>query len=187
MRMFAAKKATMLLVGAGAAGVLVWLAGRVTGTAVDTAGDYWVAVGLLGVAGLVLTSLHQLGRAGGASMRMFSPTAFLIGFVPALVVGGFVIWFAQPAGGWLVGETHGFAADLGVDGVASDLGQLWPVLAFGLGALLGLTLDAVPRVVEADAREAETRRVPAYPPVDGQTREPAPTVTRDRERAGMPG
>jgi hypothetical protein len=183
--MFGVRKGMVLIAGAAGAGVLIWLAGRETGNTIDTAGDYWGAVGALALAGLALASLQFLARVGRGSAPALSPTAILLGFVPALIVAGFVILFAQPAGGWLAGDTRSFAADIGVDGVAADMAQLWPVLPFLLGVLLGLTLDAVPRPAPATRQPP----VPVAAGGDGRPRQPVrqPAPRRAPERVGTRG
>jgi hypothetical protein len=106
-----------------------------------------------------------------------SPTALLFGFLPVLVVGGFIVWYGQPSGGLLVGDTHSFANTIGVDGLVSDLTRLLPVFPFGIGLVLGLTFDALPRPVVAE-RRTSTRPAPAAAPTSGR-REPVRTATSD--------
>jgi len=151
--MFGMRKAMMLLVGAGVAGVLIWLAAQITG---KSAGEYWATMGLLAGAGLALAFLHMVGRAGGRLRPTMSPTAFVLGFLPVLVVGGFVVWYGQPSGGWLVGGIHSFAGDIGVRGLVSDLARYVSVIAFGVGLVLGLTFDSVPRREPAVAERPQT-------------------------------
>lgn len=176
--MFGVRKATMLVLGAGVAGLLIWVATQVMGTQIGSAGEYWAVMALLAAAGFVLAAVHMLGRAGGGMVPHESPTAFLLGFLPVLVVGGFVVWYGQPSGGVLVGDTHSFANTIGVDGLVSDLTRLLPVIPFGIGLVLGLTFDAVPRPVVAERRRAPAT-APATAPTDGHRREPVQAARSD--------
>ena len=178
MTMFGVRKATMLLTGAGVAGLLIWVATQVMGTQIGSAREYWAVVGLLAAAGFVLAAVHMVGRAGGGMVPHLSPTAFLFGFLPVLVVGGFIVWYGQPSGGLLVGDTHSFANTIGVDGLVSDLTRLLPVFPFGIGLVLGLTFDALPRPVVAERRRTPAT-APATTPTNGRRREPVRTATSD--------
>src|SRR5262249_57345903 len=126
----------------------------------------------------VLAAVHMLGRAGGGMVPHLSPTAFVFGFLPVLVVGGFIVWYGQPSGGLLVDNTHSFANSIGVDGLVSDLTRLLPVFPFGIGLVLGMTFDVLPRPVVADRRTAPAT-TPATTPTDGRGREPVRTATPD--------
>jgi hypothetical protein len=181
MPMFGVRKALMLLAGAGAAGVLVWVATQVMGTTIGSAGEYWAVMGLLAAAGFVLAALHMLGRAGGGMAPHLSPTAFVLGFLPVLVVGGFIVWYGQPSGGWLVGDTHSFASNIGVGGLVSDLTRLLPVFPLGVGLVLGLTFDALPRPVVAERRR-DTAMAPAAQTANGRRGDRAPARTPSRTR-----
>lgn len=174
--MFGVRKATMLLAGAGVAGLLIWVATQVMGTQIGSAGEYWAVMGLLAAAGFVLAAVHMLGRAGGGMIPHLSPTAFLFGFLPVLIVGGFIVWYGQPSGGLLVGDTHSFANTIGVDGLVSDLTRLLPVFPFGIGIVLGMTFDAIPRPVVADRRRSPST-APAAAPTNGGRREPVRAAT----------
>lgn len=150
-------RGTVTLLGAGAAGLLLWLAAQ---TDADGLGGYWTWIGLLAGAGLVVALSQLLGGWTKWGRPHVSGPVFLLGFLPALVVGGLVLLHAQPEDGW----GSGLAADLGLEGLADDVTSVLPALAFGLGLLFGLTFDtAGPRV----------RDVATYEPDHGVTRRPA--------------
>jgi hypothetical protein len=92
-----------------------------------------------------------------------SPGAFFIGFLPTLVVAGWVLLATQPIGAWPAARLSSWSASIGVGDVVYDLGLWHGVLAFGLGIMLGLSLDTVPVpvpgevVVVDDAKDVPDR------------------------------
>ena len=82
-----------------------------------------------------------------------SGSVFLLGFLPALVAGGWVVLAGQPESNWLHDHAESWAGDVGLGGLVADLGDVIGVIAFGLGLLFGFTFDtAGPRVREVDDR-----------------------------------
>ena len=150
--MYGLTRGTMTLIGAAAAGLLIWLASQFD---IDsTNGDYWAWVGFLAGAGLVMALSQLLGGWTKWGWPRISASVFLLGFVPALVAGGLVLLHAQPDGGF----GQGWANDIGVDGLADELIAVLPAIAFALGLVFGLTFDTTgPRIPEP---EDEERRVP---------------------------
>ena len=73
----------LTLLGAGGAGALLWLAAAHTDR--SSTGGYWAATGLVIAAGLVF-GLSQLRGGGG-----HPPAMLLFGFLPVLIVAGWVI------------------------------------------------------------------------------------------------
>ncbi|MDQ3065970.1 MAG: hypothetical protein M3R12_02300 [Actinomycetota bacterium] len=139
------------LVGASVAGVLLWFATQV-GT--ETAGEYWATYGLIAAAGLTMALSQILGGWTKWGWPRFSTGVFLLGFLPALVAGGWVLLARQPADFF---NTANWSRDIGVDGLVADLGNILPAIAFGIGLIFGLSFDtAGPRreVVE-QGREPE--------------------------------
>ena len=65
----------------------------------------------------------------------------LLGFLPALVAGGLVLLATQPGGGWTTARATDIVGEVGAGTVVDDLGALFPVIAFGLGLVLGLVFD----------------------------------------------
>jgi hypothetical protein len=153
------------LAGAGVAGVLLWFATQV-GT--ESASAYWATYGLIAAAGLTMALSQILGGWTKWGWPRFSFGVFLIGFLPVLLVGGWVLLARQPAD-WL--NTSNWSRDLGVHPVVLDLGNILPAIAFGIGLVFGYVFDTAgprtdvverehvrhdERVVERDADEPLT-------------------------------
>ena len=135
------------LAGATVAGILLWFATQV-GT--ETNSEYWATYGLIAAAGLAMALSQILGGWTKWGWPRFSLGVFLLGFLPVLVAGGWVLLARQPAD-WM--NTSNWSRDLGLDGVVSDLGNILPAIAFGIGLTFGFSFDtAGPRrdVVERE-------------------------------------
>jgi hypothetical protein len=162
----------MTALAAGTAGLLLWVATQV---GQQTTGRFWASMGIVAAAGLGFALLHGLGGwTKGLRLRL-SPGTFVLGFLPTLVVAGWVLMATQPGNGWHGGTVASWSSSIGVLDVVHDIGLWHGVLAFGLGLILGLSLDTVPvasEVVVADA-------VPA--PQDAPV-----VVTQDAEGAPEP-
>ena len=76
------------LVGAGVAGFLIWLAAQI-GT--GSSSEYWTTYGLIAAAGLTMALSQILGGWTKWGWPRISPGVFLLGFLPVLVVGGWVL------------------------------------------------------------------------------------------------
>jgi hypothetical protein len=166
------------LLGAAVAGFLIWLAAQI-GT--DTGGEYWATYGIVAVAGLAMALSQVLGGWTKWGWPRLSVPVFLIGFVPVAVVGLWVLSALQP-GDTLLADWSG---DLGIDGVVSDLGELLPAVAFGIGLTLGFVFDtAGPRlrpVPGEPIERADERHV-----VHGTHRDEVPTAVQDDGDADEP-
>lgn len=165
--MYGLTRGTVTLIGVAAAAVLLYVASQF---AVDESdGEFWAWAGFLAAAGLVIALSQLLGGWTKWGLPRVSASVFLLGFVPALILGGLVLLHAQPDGG-VFGQS--WADDLGVDGLAEDLVAVLPAIAFALGLVFGLTFDTTgPRVREVGA---EDRRV--------MRREGEPVTRRHDER-----
>ena len=110
-----------------------------------------------------------------------SPTVFLLGFLPALAAGGLVLLAAQPdSSAW----GTGWAADLGLDGLAEDFTAVLPAVAFLIGLTFGFAFDTTGPVVDEDEVVEERRAVPVDrsatdEPVTAERR----SLRRDRQAA----
>jgi hypothetical protein len=180
------------LVGAGVAGLLVWLATQVNDS---TTGGYWAVYGLIAAAGLVMALSQLLGGWTKWGLPRLSIDVFLIAFVPTLIAAGWVIVAHQPTPNWFRDHFLNWSSDIGILGLVRDLAEYVSVLAFGIGLVFGFSFDtagpavtgrrrrgdAAPAAAEDDAT-APTAREQAAARGDGRT--PAPT--RDREAPREP-
>jgi hypothetical protein len=171
--MYGMTRGFMTLLGVAGAGVLVWLA---TWMRDDDRGEYWAAAGLYAAAGLALALSQLLGGWTKWGWPRVSPEVLVLGFVPALVLGGWAIGAHEPSG-WFADNLGDWADDAGVGGFVDDLAEAVPALALGIGLVFGFTFDtsgpALPR------RETPERDpLPEPRPVDDEI--PA-TEPRNRE------
>jgi len=167
------------LIGAAVAGFLIWLAAQMGD---GSAGEYWATYGLIAAAGLTMALSQILGGWTKWGWPRLSAGVFLIGFLPVLLVGGWVLLAAQPADFF---NTSNWSRDIGIDGVVGDLGAMLGAIAFGIGLTFGLTFDTSgPQrdVVVDDVREPGAVATPA--PV--ATSDDGPTRVHDRPAADEP-
>jgi hypothetical protein len=147
-----------ILVAGGVVGVLLWLATQV---GQQSTARFWTSMWIVGAAGLVFVLAQAVGGWTTGLRLRFSLGTFLIGFVPSLVVIGWIMLATQPGGGFHGERFASWSSSLGIAGVVHDLGLWHGVLAFGLGLVLGLSLDTVPAAGETiildDARPAPDR------------------------------
>jgi hypothetical protein len=186
--MYGLTRGAITLVGVIVAGFLIWLgvdplSGESTGR-----GEFWWAVLMCALAGLVIALSQVLGGWTKWGWPRLSLNVFLFAFLPALIAGGWVLLYAQPANGPLAGDVRDWSNDLGIDGVTADLAIATLAIAFGLGLVFGLTVDTTgpavrrraqepsPAETVADDVEEDDRRVriheggtPAGPPRSGDS------------------
>jgi hypothetical protein len=168
------------LLAAGIAGFLVWLATRIND---HTLGGYWAVYAIIAGAGLVLAASQLAGGLAAGGRPMISPSMLLFAFVPALIAVGWIAVAGQPHGSTTRGHVLAWSSDLGIRGTVTDLVEYVGILAFGLGAILGLSFVPVAPVepAPADVRDwrTETAVRPPLAPV-------GPGVARERETVGAP-
>lgn len=161
--------------GAGVAGLLLWLA---TLVGVQSVTRFWEAMGIVAAAGLVVALSQVIGGwTKGGGVRV-SPTTFLLAFLPVLVCVGWILMATQPGNGWYEGTITSWSHSIGIMGLVHSLGLWHGVLAFGLGLMLGLTLDTVPAPV--------VEPVPATAPATGTVRDDETMVADRRGDADEP-
>ena len=136
--MYGLTRGTITLLGAGVAGLLIWLATQVDES---TTGGYWGAYGLLAAAGLTMAFSQILGGWTKWGWPRLSLNVFLIAFLPVLVAAGWVILSAQPHGNWFRDHVDSWSDDISIDGLVRDLTQYAAVLGFGIGLVFGFTFD----------------------------------------------
>jgi hypothetical protein len=166
-------RAISTLAGVAAAGVLLWAAGQVGR---QTTGGYWGAYAIVAAAGLVLALSQLRGRRG------HPPAMLALGFLPVLIVGGWVLITQQPHANWFRDHTLAWSSDLGVGNVVHDVGIWIGVLALAIGYTLGAALEPAPRrrvapthdAVAADEPVLAERHEVAATEAPATTDEPAP-------------
>jgi len=166
-------KASSTLAGAAVAGLLLWAAAQIGRT---TTGGYWAAYAVVGAAGLVLALSQLRGRTG-------NPRAlFALGFLPVLIVAGWVLIGLEPHGNWFRDHVLAWSGDMGIRHAVLDIGTWIGVLAFGIGFALGTALEPAPR----------HRVVPAYDeaaadePITAERQEVDDTAVTTEEPAPVP-
>jgi hypothetical protein len=144
--LYDATRGLTLALAAGLAGLLLYLA---TLVGQQTTGRFWGEMGIVAGAGLVLGLAPRLGSWTAGLRLRISPGTFLLGFLPVLVVVGWILVATQPGHGWHDGTVTSWSRSIGILGLVHDLALWHGVLAFGFGLVLGSTLDAVPAPVVA--------------------------------------
>jgi hypothetical protein len=125
------------LVGVVAAGALVWLGGWMEE---ESRGEYWAAIAFYAAAGFVLALSQLLGGWTKWGLPTVSPEVLVLGFLPALVLGGWAIGAHEPSG-WFRDNLPGWADDVGLRWLVDDLREAVPGIAVAIGAVFGFTLD----------------------------------------------
>jgi hypothetical protein len=144
--LYDATRGLTLAIAAGLAGLLLYLA---TEVGQQSTARFWGEMGIVAAAGLVLALAPVLGGwTSGLRLRL-SPGTFVLGFVPVLVVVGWILMATQPGNGWHEGTMVSWSHSIGLMGLIHSLGLWHGVLAFGFGLMLGSCLDAVPVPVRA--------------------------------------
>src|SRR5204862_2779401 len=162
--MYDATRGLTIAVAAGLAGLLLWVATQVGQTSTPR---FWVEMGIVAAAGLVLSLAHVLGGWTKGMRLRLSPGAFLLGFLPVLVCVGWILMATQPGKGWHEGRIVSWSHDAGLMGVVHSLGLWHGVLAFGFGLVLGMSLDtvAVPTAAAAPVEDTVVDRTATDEPV----------------------
>jgi len=178
--MYGLTRGTITLLGAAAAGLLVWLATQINHT---SNGGYWAVYGLIAAAGLVMAFSQILGGWTKWGWPRLSLNVFLLAFVPVLVAAGWVILATQPDANWFRGHVLSWSSDIGIGGPVNDMGEYVSVLAFGIGLVFGFTFDTSG---PASYRSFGRRRRAAAVPAGGAAPAPEedrPTAREEREAA----
>ncbi len=146
-------RALTTLIGAAAAGALVWFVPHFSRW---TVGGYWAEMALIALAGAVLGVSQLHGREGKPA------PLFAIVFLPVLIVSGWVLLGSQPRGGWIRDHVVSWSGDIGVGHVVHNLGEHVAVLAFAAGLVFGLTFE--PTMIPRRRRPAATAPAVTEPP-----------------------
>ena len=159
-------RGVMTLIGVAAAGFLIWLA---TLFELDTTGEFWAAMGLLAAAGFALGFSQLLGGWTKWGFPTISPGVLLLGFLPALVVGGGILLATRDTGQGTRDTVSGWAQDIGIEGFVQDMSLFQGAIAFAIGLVFSFVFDtAGPRrivqrerdvVPDEDVHDYERREV----------------------------
>jgi hypothetical protein len=172
--MYGLTRATLTLIGVAMTGVLLWLATQIVSDDFASAsrGDYWAALGIVAAGGLVIALSQLLGGWTKWGWPRISGNVFLIGFVPALLVGGWMLAAMEPGNYWLGRHVRSWSDDLGIEGLVNDLGLMIPAIALGIGLVFGLTFDTTGprRAVRTKGVPAAGAQRPVTPTTNGQER-----------------
>lgn len=166
--MYGLTRAGTTLIGAAAAGFLFWVGTRIVdhpfsfqGT---SKGDYWLWLLTLAAAGFVMALSQLLGGWTKWGWPTISVPVLVIGFVPPLVVGLWILAFHQPGRGWGSGHVRSWSDDIGVFHAVSALWIAVPAIAFLLGLLFGFSFDTSgPRVLRTAVVEEAAEPAPVVP------------------------
>jgi hypothetical protein len=137
--MYGLTRGLMTLIGVAVAGGLIWLAGWFGPR--DSVTDYWIATGLIAGAGLVLAASQLLGGWTKWGAPAISVPVLLLGFLPALVAGGWVLVAAQPSANEASDRITQWSGDVGIGGIVTDLTPVVGAVALGLGLVFGFVFD----------------------------------------------
>jgi hypothetical protein len=170
-------RALFTLLGVAAAGLLIWIAHAVAGALAEAStGEYWVAMGLIAGAGLALGLSQLFGGWTKWGWPTLSPAVFLLGFLPTLVVGGWIVLANQPQTGIEEGRFDRWSSDLGISGFVDDIGTYLPAIPLIVGLVLAFSFDTTGPRTHIVTRE---RTLPDEDVHDYRTERPVGTTSGD--------
>jgi amino acid transporter len=192
--MYGLTRATVTLIAAAAAGLLVWIATQVND---KSTGGYWLVYGLIAGAGLVMALSQLMGGWTKWGRPRLSAHVFLWAFVPVVIVVLWIVIFHEPHGGWFRNHIRSWSHDIHITGLVKDFREYLSVLAFGAGLVFGYSFDTAGPAAEptrrAGARRWRRRRRDAGEPTPAagpgavaRDREPADRDAVDREERATP-
>jgi hypothetical protein len=177
-------RATVTLLGAAVAGLLVWIATQVGD---ESIGDYWLTYGLIAAAGLTMALSQLLGGWTKWGWPRVSLSVFLWAFLPTAIAVVWITCFHQPHGNWFKDHARSWSNDIGIDGFVDDFKEYVGVLAFGLGLVFGFTFDTTGPATGAFWRGRRRRGAAARPAGTREPEEAGPTAReREAEREEAP-
>ena len=146
--MYGLTRGALTLIGVLVAGFLLWIGTQILPDSGEaTSGEYWGALGLVAAAGLTMALSQLLGGWTKWGWPRVSGKVVLLGFLPALLLGGWVLAAGDPGDSWFGRHVGSWSEDIGIDGVVADFGTMIPAIAFGIGLVFGFTFDTTgPRV-----------------------------------------
>ena len=182
MRTYDFNRGLATLIGAAIAGGLIWVAGMYIDD--KTTGGYWAVYGIIAGAGLVMALSQLVGGWTKFGMPRLSLGTFLLGFLPVLVVVGWVACATQPHGNTVRSHVLTWSSALAINHIVDHLGEYIAVLSFGLGLVLGFCGDTV-GVTRREEVYAGRRAAPAATPAPAYDRGAADEpLTAERTAVG---
>jgi hypothetical protein len=163
--MYGLTRATVTLIAAAIAGLLIWIATQIGDS---SNGEYWATYGVIAAAGLTMALSQLLGGWTKWGMPRISISVFLWAFIPVAIAVLWVVIFHQPHHGLGRNHIRKWSNDIGIDGLVKDFKEYVAVLSFGLGLVFGYTFDTAGPTARGGRGEA-----PARPTVADRTA-PAP-------------
>ena len=181
MGMVGTVRGVFTVVGAGAAGLLIWISTQI---GQGTLGGYWAVYGILAGAGLTMALSQLFGGWTKWGWPRVSAGVFVIGFLPVLVCAGWVLLAGQPDANWFQRHTTSWSNDIAIDGIVDDLRTYLGVLAFGLGLVFGFTFDTSGPLPSPELRRRAPEMVeePAPAPEPGTEVVEEPVPEREEQR-----
>lgn len=172
------------LIGVAVAGFLIWWGGSaLPADGEATVGEFWWAVGLVAAAGLAVAFSQLIGGWTKWGRPHISGNVFLLGFLPALIAGGWAVIAAESGDHWLGGHVRNWSDDIGLETVVGDLAKVWPAIAFGVGLVFGLTFDtAGPRREPVPEEQRPAPAEPSAPAREQETLVQAPPSAETTQR-----
>jgi hypothetical protein len=174
--MYGLTRGTITLLGAGVAGLLVWLATQVNE---GTNGGYWSVYGLLAAAGLTMAFSQILGGWTKWGWPRLSIAVLTTAFVPVAIVSLWIVLAGEPGSGWFHNHVLAWSRDIHVSGLVTDFLYYIPVLVFGTGLVFGFSFDTTGPVVRD--RDVTVNRDRETAPINGRAADEP--VTAEREAA----
>jgi hypothetical protein len=162
--MYGLTRATVTLIAAALAGLLVWIATQISE---DSTGGYWAVYGLIAAAGLVMALSQLLGGWTKWGWPRLSISVFLSAFVPVAIVVLWIVIYHEPHGGWFRDHIRNWSDDISIDGLVKDFKEYLGVLAFGAGLVFGFSFDTTGPIERRPRRDVEA--APAGPTVADRT------------------
>src|SRR5215831_1077584 len=140
-------RAVVTLIAAGVAGLLAWVTTKIGD---GSTGGYWAVYAILAGAGLVMAVSQLIGGWTKRGRPTFSPTVFVIAFIPTAIAVLWITVFHQPHSTLWRGHVITWSHDLGITSVVQAMGgNLLTMLAFGLGLVFGFCFDSTGAVRRA--------------------------------------
>jgi hypothetical protein len=163
--MYGMTRGPVTLLGAGVAGLLIWIATQVND---KTTGGYWAVYGLIAAAGLVMALSQLLGGWTKWGVPRIAINVFLLAFIPTLIAAGWVIVAHQPHPNWFRNHVLNWSSDISILGLVRDFTEYVSVLAFGIGLVFGFSFDTAGPAERAQV--GRRRRRAAAVPAGGAAR-----------------